>query len=241
MSIGSKLLLFAMAATIVAAEAPTVHATPRPPLCTAGRFAVSGSPLLGPGGEIVVLENKTIAIGSLCPASRARLRRQKKGTAVVITFGKGMCSGVSAKVRVKALISQGCSLLTGTLRTKGQAPLDFTAATSACGDGIIDTANGEQCDGSTTGCQPDEQCNASCQCEAPPPPQPTRADKSSPIEITVDGSKVVAVNTDTDTVSFFQVGGDKLLTKLQEVAVGREPRSVATLTSMPWAYIANTA
>src|SRR5262245_53967207 len=110
MSIGSKILMFALAATtFVTAEAPTVHAAPRPPLCTAGRFAVSGAPLLGPGGEVVVLENKTLAIGSLCPAKRARLRRQKKGTAVNVVFGRGKCSGVSAKVRVKALISQDCS------------------------------------------------------------------------------------------------------------------------------------
>jgi YVTN family beta-propeller protein len=98
----------------------------------------------------------------------------------------------------------------------------------------IDTGLGEQCDGSATGCQVGETCNDACQC------QPTRADKSSPIEVTADGRKVVAVNTDTNTASFFQIGDDKLLTKLQEVAVGKEPRSVATLVSKPWAYIANT-
>ncbi len=242
MSTGSKLLLLALAATMVAAEAPTASAAPRPPLCTAGRFAVSGDPLLGPGGEIVVLENRTLALGTLCPARRVRLRRQKKGTAVVIVFPKGKCSGVSAKVRVKALISQDCSLVTGTLRTKGRAPADFSAATSACGDGIVDAGNGEVCDGSATGCQAGETCDDACQClpPPPPPPTPTRADKSSPIEITADGRKVVAVNTDTDTASFFQVGDDGLLTKLVEVAVGNEPRSVATLASKPWAYIANT-
>src|SRR5262249_17921379 len=103
-----------------------------------------------------------------------------------------------------------------------------------CGDGVIDSGLGEACDGSATGCQAGEACNSACQCLA------TRADKSSPIEITADGKKLVAVNTDTDTASFFQIGDDKLLTKLVEVAVGREPRSVATLVSKPWAYIANT-
>src|SRR5262245_58822423 len=171
MSTGSKLLLFALAATFVAGGVTTAKAAPRPPLCTAGRFAVSGAPLLGPGGEVVVLENRTVALGTLCPARHARLRRQKSGTAVVLVFPKGQCAGVSAKVRVKALISQDCSLLTGTLRTKGQAPLDFTAATSACGDAVVDPGLGEECDGSPTGCQADEQCNASCKCEAPPPPE----------------------------------------------------------------------
>jgi YVTN family beta-propeller protein len=234
MSTGSKVLLFALAATFVAADVPTAKAAPRPPLCTAGRFAVSGTPLIGPGGEIVVLENRNISIGSLCQPRHARLHRQKKGTAVVVVFSKGKCAGVNAKVRVKALITDDCAVLTGTLRTKGKAPAHFKAATSVCGDGVTDTGNGEACDGSATGCQAGEICNGACQC------QPTRADKSSPIEITADGRKLVAVNTDTDTVSFFQIGGDKLLTKLQEVAVGKEPRSVATLTSKPWAYIANT-
>ncbi len=234
MSTGSKLLLFALAATFMAAEVPGANAAPRPPLCTAGRFAVSGAPLLGPGGEVVVLENRNVAIGTLCQARHARLRRQKKGTAVVVVFPKGQCTGVNAKVRVKALIAQDCSVLTGTLRTKGKAPADFSAATSVCGDGVVDTGNGEACDGSATGCQAGEACNDACQC------LPTRADKSSPIEITPDGRKVVAVNTDTDTASFFQIGDDGLLTKLQEVPVGKEPRSVATLVSKPWAYVANT-
>ena len=234
MSTGSKLLLLLLTATFVAAEVPTAKAAPRPPLCTAGRFAVSGAPLLGPGGEVVVLENRTVALGTLCSARHARLRRQKKGTAVVVVFPKGQCTGVNAKVRVKALITQDCSVLTGTLRTKGKAPADFTAASSVCGDGVVDTGNNEACDGSATGCLAGEACNNVCQC------LPTRADKSSPIEITPDGRKVVAVNTDTDTASFFQIGNDGLLTKLQEVPVGKEPRSVATLVSKPWAYIANT-
>src|SRR5262245_3750571 len=234
MSTGSKLLLFALAATLVTAEAPTATAAPRPPLCTAGRFAVSGSPLLGPGGEVVVLENRAVAIGTICRARHAKLRRQKKGTAIVVVFPKGQCAGVSAKVRIKALISDDCSVLTGTLRTRGQAPLNFSAGASVCGDGVIDSGLGEACDGSATGCQAGEACNSACQCLA------TRADKSSPVEITPDGRKLVAVNTDTDTASFFQIGDDGLLTKLQEVPVGKEPRSVATLVTKPWAYIANT-
>src|SRR5262245_8149267 len=184
MSTGSKLLLFALAATFVAAGVPTAKAAPRPPLCTAGRFAVSGTPLLGPGGEILVLENRNISIGSLCQARHAKLRRQKKGTAVVVVFPKGQCAGVNAKVRVKALITDNCSVLTGTLRTKGQAPANFTAAASVCGDGVVDPGTGEACDGSATGCQAGEACTNACQC------LPTRADKSSPSEITPDGQKV---------------------------------------------------
>jgi YVTN family beta-propeller protein len=67
-----------------------------------------------------------------------------------------------------------------------------------------------------------------------------RANKSGPIAITADGQTVVAVNTDTDTLSVFGVGQDGSLTKLKEVAVGQEPRSVALLSTKTWAYVANT-
>ena len=112
MSIGKKLLVLALAAPFVVAEAPTVQAAParKPPLCTSGRFAVSGAPLLGPGGELLVLENKSLAIGTLCPTRRAKLKRLKRGTSLRITFPKGSCSGVSANVRIIALISDDCSL-----------------------------------------------------------------------------------------------------------------------------------
>jgi hypothetical protein len=72
-------------------------------------------------------------------------------------------------------------------------------------------------------------------CEAP-----LGTNKSGPIDITADGRKVAAVNTDTDTVSFFEVQGDGMLTKAAEVPVGDEPRSVATLLRKPLAYVANT-
>ena len=41
MSTGSKFLLFALAATFVAADVATAKAAPRPPLCTAGRCLIA--------------------------------------------------------------------------------------------------------------------------------------------------------------------------------------------------------
>ena len=192
MSIGSKVLLLALAATFVAAEGPRAHTRLPGRLSAPPGGSRSRERRCSDRAAAVVLENRTLALGTLCPARRVKLRRQKNGTAVVIVYSKGKCTGVNAKVRVKALISQNCSVLTGTLRTKGQAPADFTAATSARGDAVVDTGLGEQCDGSATGCQVAETCNDACQC------QPTRADKSGPIAITADGRRVVAVNTDTD-------------------------------------------
>jgi len=74
-------------------------------------------------------------------------------------------------------------------------------------------------------------------CTAGPP---QKANKSGPIAVSPDGTRVVAVNTDTNSISVFEVGGNGQLTKLKEVTVGQEPRSVALLSNKPWAYVANT-
>jgi YVTN family beta-propeller protein len=79
--------------------------------------------------------------------------------------------------------------------------------------------------------------NALNGCNAGPP---ARSNKSGPIAVSPDGTRVVAVNSDTDTVSVFEVGQNGQLSKLKEVAVGTEPRSVALPSSKPWAYVANT-
>src|SRR6185369_15513423 len=64
--------------------------------------------------------------------------------------------------------------------------------------------------------------------------------KSSPIAISEDNHWVVAANTDANTVTLFRVLVDSTLMKVQEIGVGREPRSVALLPQKPWAYVANT-
>ena len=233
MSIGSRLGVLLVAATFAVLDGPPAGAAPKPPLCTAGRFAVAGSPLLGPGGEVIVLQNRTIAIGTRCAARTAKLERRKKGTAVKITFPPGGCTGVSGRVRLTALIADSCSTMTGTLKAPGAGPVAFSAATSVCGDAVVDVGLDEECDGSAVGCA-GAVCTGACRCVEVGPT------KSGPIDITPDGKKVVAANIDTDTVSFFEVGDNGLLTKLTEVAVGAEPRSVAALPSKPWVYVANT-
>lgn len=54
------------------------------------------------------------------------------------------------------------------------------------------------------------------------------------------GDVVVVANTDADTVTIFDVADDGTLTKVKELALGIEPRSVALLPNRRWAYIANT-
>src|SRR5262245_56724476 len=75
MAMGSRLGLLLVATTLGVLGGSPAWAAPKPPLCTTGRYAVAGSPLLGPGGEVVVLENGTIAIGSRCAARATQLTR----------------------------------------------------------------------------------------------------------------------------------------------------------------------
>jgi YVTN family beta-propeller protein len=69
---------------------------------------------------------------------------------------------------------------------------------------------------------------------------PVGNNKSGPIDITADGTTVVAANTDTDSVTIFRVLQSGRLARLREVRVGDEPRSVATLLQKPLAYVANS-
>ena len=58
MSTVTKMMSFALGAALLALGAPPASAAPKPPLCSAGRFAVQGDPLIGPGGEVVVLRKQ---------------------------------------------------------------------------------------------------------------------------------------------------------------------------------------
>jgi YVTN family beta-propeller protein len=236
MTTTSKVLLLVVSAASAVLDASPTVAQPKPPLCGDQRYAVGGSPLLGAGGEVVVLQNRRIAIGTLCAARRAKLRRTRRGTAVAVTFPRGGCTGVNGKVRLTALVTDKCATMTGRLKAPRADAVSFTAAASVCGDGVIDPGIGDECDGrgSATGCSAGKTCNGSCRCVF------FGSNKSSPIDITADGRKVVAANSDTDTVSFFTVGDGGMLTKQVEIAVGDEPRSVATSPTAPVAYVANT-
>jgi hypothetical protein len=122
---------------------------------------VDGAPLLGPGGELFVLDNRVVSIGTICTPRRAKLKRRRPGTAVKVAFPKGKCTGFNRKVVITALITDNCSVITGKVRAGG-APVDFTGRASQCGDGVVDSGNNEQCDGSPTGCEGAQACNADC-------------------------------------------------------------------------------
>jgi YVTN family beta-propeller protein len=68
----------------------------------------------------------------------------------------------------------------------------------------------------------------------------TKPTKSAPLALTLDNQRLVVANTDTNSVSIFEVHSDATLRKLKELRVGIEPRSVAVLPDGSKAYVANT-
>jgi YVTN family beta-propeller protein len=207
----------------------------KPPLCTSGRFAVDAAPLIGPGGEILVLANRTFAIGDVCAAHRAKLKRTKAGTRVIVKYPKNGCTGVVGKVKVSALITDNCTMVNGTLKLPKTAPTAFTAAASVCGDAVVDAGAGEECEGAI-GCNAGETCNATCTCEAAP--RLTRASKSGTIAITEDQSLVAMVNPEDDSISVFRTSDN---TRVSKVTTGDEPSAIVLGPDSKTAYVANRA
>lgn len=63
--------------------------------------------------------------------------------------------------------------------------------------------------------------------------------KSGPLALNADDTLLAVVNPDADTVSFFDVAGDRNL-PLGEIAVGQEPNGVVVSPDGKVAYVANT-
>jgi YVTN family beta-propeller protein len=72
----------------------------------------------------------------------------------------------------------------------------------------------------------------------PPPPKTFGPRGSSSVVLTSDDKQLLAVNSDTDTVSILDVTQEKPV-KACELAVGADPRSVAVTASGAKAYVAN--
>src|SRR5882724_6267125 len=163
------LLLLAVAGTTVLT--PMVSATPskgaKPEPCPPGRYFVSNESLLpadaSSSDEAVVVGGTVISIGDACRAVPAKRWLSKSGTKLRARW-KG-CASLQGKVRLRATIDPTCSIMAGTLiARKLRFTKHFAARLSICGDGILDIARGEQCDGSI-GCGPGEVCTG-CVCVA---------------------------------------------------------------------------
>jgi hypothetical protein len=160
------------------------------PMCRDGRFLMPGDGLVVGDGvppvEAVELDDGRITIAPLGDPGKVKLRRTRKGTKVKALWGKR--SGFGAKVRLNGVIDPSCTQLRAKLRSgKLDLRADVAAVLSTCGDGIIDEADGEQCEPPAT-----ETCDGSCQplCDGGPC-------VCAGSELACDGT-CVDVNTDPD-------------------------------------------
>src|SRR5438445_728721 len=162
------LLLLAIAGTTVLTL--MVSATPckggKPGPCPPGRYFSNDSLLpaaASSSDEAVVVGGTAISIGDACRAVPVKLWLSKSGTKLRARW-KG-CASLQGKVRLRATIDPTCSIMAGILiARKLRFTKHFAARLSICGDGILDIARGEQCDGSI-GCGPGEVCTG-CVCVA---------------------------------------------------------------------------
>jgi hypothetical protein len=122
---------------------------PKPAPCAGGRFlaAAGGAPLLGAvlsqDGAIVIGDEPRIELGT-CGPSSAKRKATAKFTLLKAKWSQ--CADAT-KVKVAVKISAPeCLALDGTIRAKKIKAQHFTGTRSACDDGVLDTAGGEQCD-----------------------------------------------------------------------------------------------
>ena len=147
------------------AEAKKIR--PTIPPCPAGRYVIVAGdrPLIvgaaAPATEVLVIDGQQrIAIETGCPAVRAKLETRKRGFRLKARWRKqSPCPALPGKARLKARIAEGCAFVEGKLTVQGLRPPKrfFRAEPSACGDGIADPGNGEQCDPPGAG-----SCDAHC-------------------------------------------------------------------------------
>src|SRR5206468_4212697 len=135
--------------------------------CPSGRYLVLNESLLpadaSSSDEAVVVGGTAISIGDACRAVPVKLWLSKSGTKVRARWKD--CASLQGKLRLRATIDPTCSVMAGTLiARKLRFTKHFAARLSICGDGILDIARGEQCDGSI-GCGPGEVCTG-CVCVA---------------------------------------------------------------------------
>lgn len=118
--------------------------------------------------DAVVVVGREVSITSGCRAAPAKkMKGTRRGTLVAASWR--MC-GDTRRVRLTATIVDDCRVMTGIRRARGAQPRHFTAFISVCGDGIVDAARHEDCDGAP--CADGRACT-DCSCPPPPPPSST--------------------------------------------------------------------
>lgn len=195
-----KIALLA-AALAFAPDAEARKAKPTP--CT-GTYVVSGAPLAGTTAPDALVVGTTVASASGCPAAKAKLKANKKGTQVTARWSS--CPGVTGKAILKAKIGADCATLTGSFRAKkSRIKRSVTATRSTCGDGYVDVS-AETCDGAT-GCAAGQLCGPSCACGG----GPTCGPNAPQVAFTTGGTATAGQAVTFDASATTDADGDPLV------------------------------
>jgi hypothetical protein len=141
--------IFAVLVIAVLSATSAFPKKPKPAPCAGGRFLVASGgaslldSVLSQDGAIVIGDEPRIELGT-CGPSSAKRKATAKFTLLKAKWKQ--CADVS-KVKVAVKVSAPeCLALDGTIRARKTKAQRFTATRSACDDGVLDTAGGEQCD-----------------------------------------------------------------------------------------------
>jgi len=124
------------------------------PLCPTGRYVVSGT------GAVLVVGDGRATLGGL-DSVRFTRKASRRGTQLRARLG---LPGRTSKL--VARLVDDCSRVEGTLKTGRAKPQPFSASRSVCGDAVVDSGSGEQCDGNA-GCNAGSLCDGECRCLPP--------------------------------------------------------------------------
>jgi cysteine-rich repeat protein len=196
----SEIVVSALLLSLSLLASPALAKKPKPTPCPPDRYLLpSGiSSLTGdPSSESVplVLGSGQSSLGS-CTLKSGKARANKKGmTTLVAKSPPGTTCNGFKKVLVRVSIPSGCQSATIKVKAKKFPLQTLQASRSFCGDGQIDAAAGEQCDGS--GCPATASCDDSCKCQ----PLPTTTSTT-----TVPPSTTATTTTTTPTTTTTLVG-----------------------------------
>jgi len=158
---GPPVAALVLATVLIAPPGATGKKAP-PTLCPGGRFLL-GSALGDPatGVEAIVISGGFVTLTAACPAARAKLTAKRTGMRVTAVWP--LCNVLGGKVHLSATVAPGCQTLTGTVvAPRAKLRTRIAGRRSECGDGVVDTGGGEQCE-TDTGCAPPGRCVA-CAC-----------------------------------------------------------------------------
>lgn len=186
-----------LAAALLAASGSTqANGAPTSPCPAEGRFVLS-EPVCARTG----VSGRLLAFAGTPP--QLVLEESEAPTAAAVKRGKRSvrirarwrsCAAGWRRLRGR-LEGPGCDALTVRLRGR-DGKRQLVAARSRCGDGFVDTGNGEECDGAGT-CPDGAACSAHCVCVRDEPPGPP------PVESCCEAEQIVL----TSTAGTLRIGG----------------------------------